>query len=134
MCVLGLRDYFIGVACLWARRNWPGLANQKRVVIEEVNEGRAGQGFQTAYAQCLEFRSQQAPFLLGVPVGGDAFTQQFTSDVRSKLDDMLKKSFRLQSGLGKFLILRACVGACRVNHLLRALDLEDSRQLAIKSW
>ena len=44
MCVLGLRDYFIGVACLWARRNWPGLANQKRVVIEEVNEGRAGQG------------------------------------------------------------------------------------------
>ena len=71
-------------------------------------------------------------FVLGVPVGGDAFTQQFTSDVLSKLDGMLTKSSRLGSGLGKFLILRACFGACPVNHLLRALDFEDGRQLATK--
>ena len=46
---------------------------------------------------------------------------------------MLQKSSRLHSALGKFLILRACFGACRVNHLLRALDYEDGRDLATKA-
>ena len=43
---------------------------------------------------------------------------------------LLKKTSRLQSGLGKFLILRACFGACRVNHLLRSLDFLDGSRLA----
>ena len=54
---------------------------------------------------------------LGVPVGGENFIQHFCAETLSKLDNMLNKSSRLHSGLGKFLILRACFSACRVNHL-----------------
>ena len=66
---------------------------------------------------------------LGVPVGGDAFIRQFNDQTVSKVEDVLtkSKSSRLQSGLGKFLILRACFGACRVTHLLRSFDFHDDQ-------
>ena len=67
---------------------------------------------------------------LGVPVGGDIFVQQFSDDTLSKLEDLLQKVSRLGSGLGKFLLLRACFGACRVNHLLRTLDFLHGSRLA----
>ena len=70
---------------------------------------------------------------LGVPVGADAFIRQFTEQKLSTLAEMLSKSSRLQSGLGKFLILRACFGACRVTHLLRSLDFSDGAFLAAQS-
>ena len=53
-----------------------------------------------------------------------------TDEIVSRLDDMLSRSCRLQPGLGKFLILLACFGACRVNHLLRSLDFKDGASLA----
>ena len=68
---------------------------------------------------------------LGVPVGGENFIQHFCAETLSKLDNMLNKSSRLHSGLGKFLILRACFSACRVNHLLRALVFKDGGHLAV---
>ena len=40
-------------------------------------------------------------------VGGDAFINKLNDETLSKLDGMLSKSRRLQSGLGKFLILQA---------------------------
>ena len=68
---------------------------------------------------------------LGVPVGGENFMQHFCAETLSTLDNIPKKSSRLHSGLGKFLILRACFGACRVNHLLRVLDFKDGSRLAV---
>ena len=70
---------------------------------------------------------------LGVPVGADHFIRQYTEQTLSKLEDMLLNSSRLQSCLGKFLLLRACFGACRVTHLLRSLDFNDGAFLAAKS-
>ena len=60
----------------------------------------------------------------------DAFIRQLTEEILSKLEDILSKSFRLQSGLGKFLLLRACFGACRESRLLRSLGFEDGLFLA----
>ena len=56
-----------------------------------------------------------------------------TEEIHSNLEDILSKSFRLQSGLGKFLLLRACFGACRESRLLRSLGFKDGLFLASQS-
>ena len=39
----------------------------------------------------------------------------------------------LKSAFAKFLLLRACFGACRINHLLRSLPFEHGSLLAEKT-
>ena len=69
---------------------------------------------------------------LGVPVGGDEFVNKFCDAAAAKLEEMLRRNSSLDCALGKFLILRACFGACRINHLLRSLDFAKGFHLASK--
>ena len=70
---------------------------------------------------------------LGVRVGSAAFVEKAMVDVTTKLRNMLAKVGALSSSVAKFLILRACFGACRVNHLLRSLDYLPGKHLAANS-
>ena len=47
--------------------------------------------------------------------------KEHKSAISEKMRVMLEKLGQLDSSLAKFLILRASFGACRINHLLRAL-------------
>ena len=47
-----------------------------------------------------------------------------------KKEALLTKMSQLDSSLAKFLILRASFGACRINHLLRALPFAIGQKLA----
>ena len=46
---------------------------------------------------------------------------------------MAERSGLLKSNIAKFLLLRACFGACRMNHVLRCLPFQHARLLAEKS-
>ena len=46
---------------------------------------------------------------------------------------MLQRLQSLDSALARFLILRACLGACRVNFLFRSLDYTHGEQLALRT-
>ena len=59
--------------------------------------------------------------VLGVPVGNADFVEHFVNDVITKLSNMAARIDLLKSNNAKFLLLRACFGACRINHLLRSL-------------
>ena len=51
--------------------------------------------------------------------------------VAERMRLLLSKLGQLDSSLAKFLILRASFGACRINHLLRALPFAVGRALSV---
>ena len=59
----------------------------------------------------------EGTILLGVPIGSDSSIE----DVCTKIETLLSKVSLLKSNVSKFLLLRACLGACKVNHLLHAV-------------
>ena len=68
--------------------------------------------------------------LVLVPVGTDEF---ITREVARKADEIAQMMDRLKwlgSSPAEFLILRACLGFCRVNFLLRVLEFRHGEQLA----
>ena len=72
--------------------------------------------------------------VLGVPIGSDdAFVDSYVNEVCAKLSLMAMRIGLLRSNIAKFLLLRACFGACRVNHLRRSLPFRHARSLAEKS-
>ena len=50
--------------------------------------------------------------VLGVPVGNADFVEHFFNDVITKLSNMAARIDMLKSNIAKFLLLRACFGAC----------------------
>ena len=54
-------------------------------------------------------------------------------EVISKLSNLAARIDLLKYNIAKFLLLRACFGACRVNYLLRSLPFQHARSLAEKS-
>ena len=71
--------------------------------------------------------------VLGVPIGSAAFVDNYVSEVCAKLSHMAERIGMMTSNIAKFLLLRACFGACRINHLLRALPFQHAQTLAEKS-
>ena len=71
--------------------------------------------------------------VLGVPIGNDAFVNTIVDDDCAKLTHMAERIGLLKSNIANFLLLRACFGACRINHLLRSLPFQHARLLAEKS-
>ena len=72
----------------------------------------------------------EGSIVLGIPIGGDDFVK-FIDE--SKMQTMLAKLCALNTRVAKFLLLRACFGACRVNHHLRSLDFQHGKVLAQNS-
>ena len=68
-----------------------------------------------------------------MPVGRDSFIEKALEDTVKKLECLLAKIGQLKSNLVKFLLLRACFGASRVNHLLRSLEFRHGKAIASKS-
>ena len=71
--------------------------------------------------------------VLGVPVGNPDFMERFVNDVVTKLTNMAARIELLKNNVAKFLLLRACFGVCRINHLLRSLPLRHGQSLAEKA-
>ena len=71
----------------------------------------------------------EGTIVLGVPIGSDDFTAKFIDDVCAKLAHLANRIGLLKSAIAKFLLLRACFGACRINHLLRSLPFEHGSLL-----
>ena len=71
--------------------------------------------------------------MLGVPIGSDEFIATYLEDVCAKLAHLAKRIGLLKSAIAKFLLLRACFGTCRINHLLRSLPFEHGRSLSEKT-
>ena len=71
--------------------------------------------------------------VLGVPIGSDEFIATYLEDVCANLAHLAKRIGLLKSAIAKFLLLRACFGTCRINHLLRSLPFEHGRSLSEKT-
>ena len=74
---------------------------------------------------------EEGSIFLGVAVGGAAFMKEHSSAISEKIMVLLEKLGQLDSSLAKFLILRASFGACRINHLLRALPFVVGKALSV---
>jgi len=68
--------------------------------------------------------------VLGIPIGSRSFIKEETSVVLSKLQQCLDRLTQLGCSFSAFHILRACLSACRVMHLLRSLPFAHAEQLA----
>ena len=84
-------------------------------------------------SRVFHFSLDQGTVVLGVPIGSAAFVENFVSDICTKLSYMAERIGLLKSNIAKFLLLRACFGACRVNHLLRSLPFQHGKSLAEKA-
>ena len=73
---------------------------------------------------------EEGSVFLGIPVGGAGFMKDHIYAVAERMRLLLSKLGQLDSSLDKFLILRASFGACRINHLLRALPFAVGRALS----
>ena len=71
--------------------------------------------------------------VLGVPIGHESFVAKTLMRKLEELEFLLGRLALLESSLAKFLLLRACLGACRVVFLLRTVPFALGRQLAEKS-
>ena len=71
--------------------------------------------------------------VLGVPVGSEVFVTSFVEQRLTDLEGMLGRLRQLDSSLTKFLILRACLGACKVTFLLRSLGLQFGKLIASRT-
>ena len=60
----------------------------------------------------------------GVPVGPDGFDQGIAAE---RLELMLQRLKLLDSSLAKFLLLRSCLGVCRINHHLARQGGSETR-------
>ena len=67
-----------------------------------------------AFEEISRVPANEGTIVLGVPVANDSFVHQA---VCAKVYTLLTKVTLLKSNLAKFLLLRACFGAFRVNHL-----------------
>ena len=76
---------------------------------------------------------EEGTVVLGVPIGNASFVDTFVDDVCRKLTHMAERIGLMKSNIAKFLLLRACFGACRINHLLRSLPFKHAKSLAEKS-
>ena len=71
--------------------------------------------------------------VLGVPIGSESFVAKTLARKLEELEFLLSRLALLESSLAKFLLLRACLGACRVVFLLRTVPFGLGKQLAEKS-
>ena len=71
--------------------------------------------------------------ILGTPVGSPKFVAEFVADVSERLQDCLDRLSLLGDSFASFHILRSCLSACKVNHLLRSLPFEQGTPLAASS-
>ena len=68
--------------------------------------------------------------LLGAPIGSDTFVRDFVDKKVTSLDASLVKLSGLHCPHSTSLILRSCLGACKVTYLLRVINLQHGRPLA----
>ena len=67
---------------------------------------------------------------MGVPVGSPGFITSHNDRISDKLQECLERVSLLADSFSSFHILRSCLSACKVNHLLRALPYEHGNSLA----
>ena len=68
--------------------------------------------------------------LLGAPIGSDSFVRDFVDKKVSSLENSLVRLSGLHCPHSTSLILRSCLGACKVTYLLRVVNLQHGRFLA----
>jgi len=68
--------------------------------------------------------------VLGVPVGSPGFVTEYSRKVLSKLQACLERLRLLGCAFSAFHILRSCLSACKVTHLLRTLPFVLAQELA----
>ena len=71
--------------------------------------------------------------VLGVPVGSEDSIRHYLEQRREDLVCMLSRLKLLDSALAKFLLLRACLGVCRIIFLLRSVEFRLGTELAVKT-
>ena len=86
-----------------------------------------------AFVGIPRYSLDEGTVILGVPIGNAAFVNKHFNEVCAKLTHMAERIGLLKSNIANFLLLRACFGACRINHLLRSLPFQHARLLAEKS-
>ena len=86
-----------------------------------------------AFEGIPRYSLDQGTVVLGVPIGTATFVEDFVSEVCAKLSHMADRIGLLKSNIARFLLLRACFGACRVNHPLRSLPFQHGKSLAEKA-
>ena len=71
--------------------------------------------------------------VLGCPVGSSSFIADFTTTVCNKLESSIGLLQLLGCPQSAFLLLKYCLGACKVIYLLRCLPYCAGRALALRS-
>ena len=72
----------------------------------------------------------QGVTVLGTPVGAEPFVLSWLSKRLTELDSVWARLTALGNAQGETLVLRACLGPCKITHLLRCLRPKEARWLA----
>jgi len=84
----------------------------------------------TLLSQIPLISSADGIVVLGVPVGSPDFIHRQVGEVVQGMQTMLGRLPQLQPSFARFLLLRECLGPCKVNHLLRSLEFSHGLRLA----
>ena len=64
-----------------------------------------------------------------VPMGGSHYVKEALAETTGKVEHFCKQLVDLEHPQMGFILLRQCCGTCRVVHLLRAMDPNDTAQM-----
>jgi hypothetical protein len=98
------------------------------VNLQKCRQWSPVQTLTTAAAPVVPCRSGVK--ILGIPIGSRAFVKEEVAIVSAKLQECMDRLALLDCAASAFHILRSCLSACKVMHLLRALPFDLGEDLA----
>ena len=78
----------------------------------------------------VDIRDENQGFMvLGIPMGVHAYVKQALEETAAKVEHFWEQLVKLEHPQIGFILLRQCCGTCRVVHLLRSMDTDNTAPL-----
>ena len=103
---------------------------RKCVLVSSCAHGELSRFPHLAEVFLVDIRDESQGFkVLGVPMGGSHYVKEALAETTGKVEHFCKQLVDLEHPKMGFILLRQRCGTCRVVHLLRAMDPNDTAQM-----
>ena len=103
---------------------------RKCVLVTVCAQAEINRFPQLAEVSLVDIRDENAGFkMLGVPMGGSVYVKKALEETAAKVEQFCEQLINLDNPQIGFILLRQCCGTCRVVHLMRAMDTNDTARL-----
>ena len=103
---------------------------RKCVLVTVCAQAEINRFPQLAEVSLVDIRDENASFkMLGVPMGGSVYVKKALEETTAKVEQFCEQLINLDNPQIGFILLRQCCGTCRVVHLMRAMDTNDTARL-----